>query len=220
MSTLAWDGATTGWTLARPEGQAPVTDASAARAGTPHGPEAADRTDTQLVEACLAGQAGAFDEVVERHRRAIYQLCYRFVPNHEDALDLSQDVFLRAFRALGQFRGQSSLGTWLYRIGVNVCLSRVSVKRPQTEPIDARAHVDTASESPSERVLRGERAARVRDAVSRLPEKQRAALILRVYQDLTHPEIAAALGTSVGAAKASVFHALRNLKRLLADGEV
>lgn len=176
-------------------------------------------SDVDLVEACLSGHVGAFELVVERHRRSVYQLCYRFVANHEDAMDLSQDVFLRAFRALGGFRGQSSLGTWLYRIGVNVCLSRVSVKRPQTEPIDARAHVDTTSESPSERVLRGERAARVRDAVSRLPEKQRAALVLRMYQDMTHQEIAATLGTSVGAAKASVFHALRNLKRLLADEE-
>ena len=60
------------------------------------------------------------DALVERHRRAIYQLCYRFVGNHEDASDLSQDVFLRAYRGLRNFRGQSSLGTWLYRIGVNV----------------------------------------------------------------------------------------------------
>ena len=66
-------------------------------------------TEAQLVEACLAGHAGAFDLVVERHRRTVYQLCYRFVGNHEDASDLSQDVFLRAYRGLGSFRGGSSL---------------------------------------------------------------------------------------------------------------
>ena len=81
-----------------------------------------------LVEACLAQRAGAFDLIVERHRRAVYQLCYRFVGNHEDASDLSQDVFLRAYRGLRSFRGQSTLATWLYRIGVNVCLNRVSAK--------------------------------------------------------------------------------------------
>ena len=60
----------------------------------------------------------------------MYQLCYRFVGNHEDASDLSQDVFLRAYRGLRSFRGRSSLATWLYRIGVNVCLNRVSAKAP------------------------------------------------------------------------------------------
>src|SRR5947207_12866412 len=81
-----------------------------------------------LVEACIAGTPCAFDLIVERHRRPIYQLCYRFVGNHEDASDLSQDVFLRAYRGLRSFRGQSSLATWLYRIAVNVSLNRVSAK--------------------------------------------------------------------------------------------
>src|SRR6266403_369602 len=75
--------------------------------------------EDQLVAACLAGRREAFDLIVERHRRTVYQLCYRFVGNHEDASDLSQDVFVRAYKGLSRFRGQSSLGTWLYRIGVN-----------------------------------------------------------------------------------------------------
>src|SRR5881397_3234656 len=87
-------------------------------------------TDAELVHACLAGRRDAFDTIVERHRRQVYQLCFRFVGNHEDASDLAQDVFLRAFRGLRSFRGQSSIGTWLYRIGVNVCLNRMSVKTP------------------------------------------------------------------------------------------
>ena len=102
----------------------------------------ADLTESALVEACLAGRPGAFDLVVERHRRSVYQLCCRFVGNHEDASDLSQDVFLRAYRGLRGFRGRSSLATWLYRIGVNVCLNRVSAKAPldgMTEPIEDRA---------------------------------------------------------------------------------
>jgi RNA polymerase sigma-70 factor (ECF subfamily) len=172
-------------------------------------------SEAALVQACLAGRDGAFDLVVERHRRAVYQLCYRFVGNHEDASDLSQDVFLRAFRGLRRFRGQSSLGTWLYRIGVNVCLNKVGAARLATEPLEGRQHVDDRNESASERLLREERAARVRAAVARLPRKQRAALILRVYQEMSHQEIADTLGSSVGAVKANVFHALQNLKKLL-----
>src|SRR5687768_14099348 len=107
-----------------------------------------------LVEACLSGRRDAFDVIVERHRRAVYQLCYRFVTNHEDASDLTQDVFLRAFRGLHRFRGQSSLGTWLYRIAVNVCLNKVGASRLPTEPLDAREHVDRQHESAADRVLR------------------------------------------------------------------
>jgi RNA polymerase sigma-70 factor (ECF subfamily) len=175
--------------------------------------------DADLVAACLAGKNGAFDDLVRRHQRAVYQLCYRFVGNHEDASDLSQDVFLRAYRGLRSFRGQSSLATWLYRISVNVCLNRVAVKTPPTEPIETRQHVDTRGEAAGDRLLRSERAARVRAAIAQLPRKQRAALILRLYHDMAHQEIADALGSSVGAVKANVFHALQNLKKMLGGEE-
>jgi RNA polymerase sigma-70 factor, ECF subfamily len=175
--------------------------------------------EPQLVAACVAGQAGAFDLVVERHRRSVYQLCYRFVGNHEDASDLSQDVFLRAYRGLKSFRGSASLATWLYRIGVNVCLNRVSVKKPAMEDLDARQHVDTTRESQVDRVLREERGAYVRAAIAQLPPKQRATLVLRIYQELSHEEIAQVLGSSVGAVKANFFHALGNLKKILGTQE-
>jgi len=175
-----------------------------------------DMNEQQLVAACLAGHREAFEIIVERHRRTVYQLCYRFVGNHEDASDLSQDVFVRAYKGLQRFRGQSSLGTWLYRIGVNVCLNRVSAKRPLTEPIDARPHVDERAPDAAGELLRAERAAEVRAAIARLPNKQRATVILRVYHELSHEEIAGILGSSVGAVKANFFHALGNLKRLLA----
>jgi RNA polymerase sigma-70 factor (ECF subfamily) len=188
-----------------------------AKASTPaaDGVSFTELTDAELIDACRAGHSRAFDVIVERHRRLVYQLCYRFVGNHEDASDLSQEVFLKAYRGLGSFRGGSSLSTWLYRIGVNACLNRVSVKKLPTEDLDARQHVDTRSESPSERVLRQERGARVREAITRLPPKQRATLVLRMYQELSHEEIALVLGSSVGAVKANFFHALGNLKKLL-----
>ena len=95
----------------------------------------------------MEGHREAFDEIVERHRRNIYQLCYRFVNNHEDASDLAQDVFVRAFKGLGNFKNESSLGTWLYRVGVNACLNRVATKKVETEPIDAAPRVDPRGRS-------------------------------------------------------------------------
>jgi RNA polymerase sigma-70 factor (ECF subfamily) len=178
-----------------------------------------NETDAELVQACLAGQREAFDTIVERHQRHVYQLCYRFAGNHEDASDFAQEVFIRAYRGLKTFKGQSSLGTWLYRVGVNVCLNKVAGKgRDEAlDPLIAASDERTASsdESVADALLRGERAAQVRAAIARLPKKQRATLVLRVYHDLPHDQIAGILGSSVGAVKANFFHALNNLKKLL-----
>jgi RNA polymerase sigma-70 factor, ECF subfamily len=216
-SSLAWT--LTGPIRAENARRSPAAHQQSAVSPTPD-PALATLDERALVEACLAGRVAAFDVIVDRHRRSVYQLCYRFVGNHEDASDLSQDVFLRAYRGLRSFRGHSSIATWLYRIGVNVCLNRVTAKTPLgtlTEPIDDRQFVDARAESPSERMLKDERAARVRGAIGRLPRKQRATLILRMYHEMSHQEIADVLGSSVGAVKANFFHALGNLKKLLGD---
>jgi RNA polymerase sigma-70 factor (ECF subfamily) len=173
--------------------------------------------DRRLVEACLAGQVEAFDVIVERHQRAVYQVCFRFVRRHEDAADLTQEVFLRAYRGLRRFRGEATLKTWLYRIGVNVCLNHVAGRQMQDTPLDEAPHLPAAGDDPALSFEKTRESARVRAAVARLPRKQRATLILRVYQDLSHREIALALGTTVGAVKANFFHALGNLKKLLAE---
>jgi RNA polymerase sigma-70 factor (ECF subfamily) len=171
--------------------------------------------DRTLIAAFLGGHRDAFDVIVERHRKRIYQLCYRFLGNHEDAADLTQDVFVRAFKGLHSFKGDSALGTWLYRVGVNVCLNRVALKTPKLETIEPEHHVDQRDPDAHELVARGERAIVVRRAIAKLPPKQRATLVLRIYQEMSHEEIATVLGSSVGAVKANFFHALGNLKRLL-----
>jgi RNA polymerase sigma-70 factor (ECF subfamily) len=204
---VGWKPAVSAWTVKiAPEPSADPTVSAA---------DLQEVDDRFLVTAFLDGRREAFDVIVERHRRNVYQLCYRFVGNHEDASDLAQDVFVRAFKGLRNFKGDSSLGTWLYRVGVNACLNRVAVKRPVTEPIEAVQRLDDHAEDPLERVMRGEQAVVVRAAIRRLPPKQRATLVLRVYQELTHQEIAQILGSSVGAVKANFFHALGNLKRFL-----
>lgn len=179
-------------------------------------------TDAELVESCLAGTRESFDVLVERHQRHVYQLCYRFVGNHEDASDLAQDVFIRAYRGLENFKGQASLGTWLYRIGVNVCLNKLGAKTPRPDALDpflaaSDERIASGAESATDALLRGERAVQVRAAIAKLPKKQRATLILRVYHELPHEEIAGILGSSVGAVKANFFHALNNLKKLMRE---
>jgi RNA polymerase sigma-70 factor (ECF subfamily) len=189
---------------------------------TPSAAASADRAslealdDAALVGQCVSGSREAFDVIVERHRRSVYQVCYRFADNHEDASDLSQETFIRAWRGLRNFKGQAALSTWLYRIAVNVCLNRVSAKTPPMDPIERSELVeDTRIEAPGAGLVREERAARVRRAIAALPKKQRATLILRAYHDLPHQQIADILGSSVGAVKANFFHALANLKRIL-----
>ncbi len=188
----------------------PAADSSAERSES-----LSEMDDAGLVAAAVAGRREAFDVIVARHQRAVYHVCYRFVGNHEDASDLAQDAFVRAWRGLRQFRGQSAFGTWLYRIAVNLCLNRVSLKTPVLEPIAADQFIDERNEDPRAGVLRDERARAVRRAIDALPRKQRATVILRAYQELSHQQIADILGSSVGAVKANFFHALANLRRAL-----
>jgi len=171
--------------------------------------------DAELVRLAQSGQREAFDLIVQRHQRRVYQLCYRFAGNHEDASDLAQDAFVRAFRALPRFKGDSAVGTWIYRIAVNVCLNRKALKTPRFEPIDDTHAADAKAEPADAAVVRQQRAIEVRAAIARLPPKQRATLILRAYYDLPHEQIARILGSSAGAVKANFFHALGNLKKLL-----
>ena len=174
-----------------------------------------ERDDQALVAASQSGDREAFDEIVERHRRAVYQVCYRFVNNHEDASDLAQETFVRAWKGLRNFKGEAALSTWLYRIAVNVSLNRVSAKGLTTEPIEADRFIDTKADAPGANLFREERKTAVRRAIAELPDKQRATLMLRTYHDMSHQEIADVLGSSVGAVKANFFHALANLKKIL-----
>ena len=167
--------------------------------------------DREAIEACQRGDREAFDRLVERYQRDIYRLCYRYVNNHFDASDMAQEVFLRAYKALAKFRGDSAFSTWLYRIAVNTCLNFRSSRRLPSEPLED--DVPDATRGVADRIEQDELSQQVREAVGRLPEKQRATLILKIYHDLTHEEVAEILGSSVGTVKANLFHAVANLRR-------
>jgi len=109
-------------------------------------------SDLDLVKRAQEGDSDAFASLFHSHKARIYSVCLRMTNNTAEAEDLTQDAFLQVFRKLATFRGDSALSTWLYRIGVNVCLNRVSAKAPlekMTEAIDDRQYVDTRSESPA-----------------------------------------------------------------------
>jgi RNA polymerase sigma-70 factor (ECF subfamily) len=194
-----------------------VTPALLASAGERARPASGLREDDrQAVEACRNGDTQAFDRLVERYQRDVYRLCYRYVNNHFDASDMAQEVFLRAYRALAKFRGDSAFSTWLYRIAVNTCLNfRSSRKWPAAELSETLAD---GRRGALEEIEREEKAQRVREAIRHLPEKQRATLILRMYHDLSMDEIAGVMGSSVGTVKANLFHALSKLRKRLGGG--
>lgn len=172
--------------------------------------------DDRLVALAAAGRRDAFDLIVTRHRRAVYTVCYRFALHHEDASDLAQEVFVRAWRALPRFKGESRLSTWLYRIAVNVSLNKAAIKSLPTEALPPSGDIeDVGAEHPGEGLARQARVRAVRAAIRALPPKQRATLILRVYHELPHQQIAQVLGNSVGTVKANFCHALRNLRKAL-----
>jgi RNA polymerase sigma-70 factor (ECF subfamily) len=165
------------------------------------------------IAAARAGDREAFGRLAERYQRDVYRLCFRYVNDHHDASDLAQEALLKAYRALDRFRGDSAFSTWLYRIAVNTCLNFRAAKKPPAEELPETLPAKEAGAL--DLMEQDEQAARVREAVSRLPEKQRATLILKVYQELSHEEVASILGSSVGTVKANLFHALGNLRKAL-----
>jgi RNA polymerase sigma-70 factor (ECF subfamily) len=126
---------------------------------------------------------------------------------------LAQEVFLRAYRGLSQFKRQSRFSTWLYRIAVNTCLNWVSSRKVKVEPLPE--HLPDPAPGQVEGLSRSERSRTVREALAHLPEKQRMTLVLRTYQGMSHREISELMGSSIGTTKANFFFALRNLRKVL-----
>ncbi|MBK5255104.1 MAG: sigma-70 family RNA polymerase sigma factor [Vicinamibacteria bacterium] len=177
--------------------------------------ELARLEERAAIEACLGGDASAFDTLVIRHQTAIHRVCYRFTGNAEDAADLTQEVFVKAYRSLPKFRGTSAFSTWLYRIAVNACLSFKASRKNRTEEWE-EIH-DVAAEGPTveEALDQKARAQGVRSALDTLPEKQRLTVIMKVLEERTHAEVAEILGSNVGTVKANLFFAIRNLRKTL-----
>lgn len=169
--------------------------------------------DEALLTRLRAGDASAFEVVVRTYERNLYRLAYRFTRNVEDAKDVAQEAFLRAYRALSRFDGRSSLYTWLYRITLNLCLNHRRGRGPE-ETVEAGGLADPTPGA-LEALAEAERQAAVAAAIASLPPQQRATVILRVQEGLPHKAIAEILECSEGTVKANFFHAVRNLRTRL-----
>jgi RNA polymerase sigma-70 factor (ECF subfamily) len=170
-------------------------------------------SDFELIDRILSGNRFAFEELISRYKKSVYYLTYRMVHDHEDAADLSQETFLKAYQGLRKFKKQSNFHTWLYRITINVCINHLRKKGGRRYVELEKIHHSAKEADVLEKLELEELQDRVNGAVRALPEKQRAAVILRIYHGLSHQEISDILGCSVGTVKANYFHAIRNLRK-------
>jgi RNA polymerase sigma-70 factor (ECF subfamily) len=180
-------------------------------------------TDEELVARSIGGDADSFNELVLRWERPIYALAYRTIGREEEARDVCQETFLRAFRALPGFRGQARFSSWLYRIALNLCRDWVrrerrnnTVQVPEGVDLMEAAAAAEPSESIEELVARRELGRAIERLMARLPEEQRTVIILKEYHGLTFQEIADLVGCPLSTVKTRLYQGLSVLRRELA----
>jgi RNA polymerase sigma-70 factor (ECF subfamily) len=191
-------------------------------------PDVADR-EAVLVRRCADRDESACAELVADHQRMVFQLALHLLSDHEDARDLTQDVFLQVFRTIHRFRGQSALRTWIYRIAVNQARNRQRWwrRRHRSDQVSLDQHIEqhgdtVASDSRGEpdRVLgRRELASRLWKALVALPFDQRTAIVLREIDGLSYDEIAFSLGIAIGTVKSRLTRAREALRARLRESE-
>lgn len=180
-------------------------------------------TDEELVAASMGGDAESFNQLILRWERPIYALAYRTIGREEEARDVCQETFLRAYRALPRFRGQAKFSSWLYRIALNLCRDWMRRERraPMMQPPEDVDLMDMAaatepSESIEDLVARRDLTRLVEQAMARLPEEQRTAIVLKEYHGLTFQEIAEVVGCPLSTVKTRLYQGLTVLRRELA----
>ena len=187
--------------------------------------EVGDR-EAALVQRCAAGDESASAELVAEHQRTVVQLATNLLGDREEALDLSQEVFLRVFRTIHRFRGQSSLRTWIYRIAVNQARNRHRFwrRRHRADQVSLDHHVAVHGDvfrgyepTPDRVLAQKELAERLQGALDRLPFEQRTAIVLREVDGLSYEEIAYSLDLAVGTVKSRLTRARQALRADLRD---
>ena len=184
-------------------------------------------TDEELVARSMGGDVDSFNQLVLRWERPIYALAYRVIGREEDARDVAQETFLRAFRALSGFKGQAKFSSWLYRITLNLC--RDWIRRERRAPVAQAPEgvdlIELASEaepveSIEDLVARRELGRAVAKAMAMLPEEQRTAIVLKEYHGLTFQEIADLLDCPLSTVKTRLYQGLGVLRKQLAHAGV
>lgn len=184
-----------------------------------------DLGDEELVALAQKGERTAFEMLVERYKQKAYRIAFDFTRDREEAKDLSQEAFLRAFRHMKGFDRQSSFYTWFYRILVNLCIDhRRRDKKLSWQPFEEGTETSTegdgiagTSSLPDQQAMAGELARRVDAALASLPRNQRTAFILKNYQGLSIREIGQVMKVAEGTVKAHLHRAVTALRQSLAD---
>jgi len=182
------------------------------------------RTDEELVALSIGGDVESFNQLVVRWERPIYALAYRVIGREEEARDVVQETFLRAFRGIGNFRGQAKFSSWVYRIALNLCRDWIRRERrspilPAPEGVDVieLAAAQGPAESIEDLVARNDMSQAVAGLMTRLPEEQRTAIILKEYHGMTFQEIADLQGVPLSTVKTRLYQGLNVLRRHLAQ---
>jgi RNA polymerase sigma-70 factor (ECF subfamily) len=182
--------------------------------------------DEPLVKAAQRGDMEAYEQLVAKHRDKIYARAYSMMRNEEDAIDLSQEAWVKGWQRLVQFQGESSFATWMTRIVINLCLDQLRKhKRHRTESIEmmdeesggVERQMPVVTVNPTERLERAELRERIDKALGQLSETHRTALVLCEFEGLEYKEIARAMNCSIGTVMSRLFYARRKLAALLAD---
>jgi RNA polymerase sigma-70 factor, ECF subfamily len=170
--------------------------------------------DLDLIDRTEAGDRDAFNELVLKYQKQLYSLLYRMVSNHEDASDILQKTFVKAFRGLGSFERRSSFKTWLYQIAINLA-KNVYRDRSRAVHIPIDDVVIRKDPHTLDALIRKEHRLLLKQTLASLPEKQRLTLMLRIQEEKKFDEIAGIMGCTVGTAKANYHHAVQKLKVLM-----
>ncbi|MDB6019498.1 MAG: polymerase subunit sigma-24 [Pedosphaera sp.] len=182
--------------------------------------------DEALVEAAKQGDMGAFEELVARHRDKIYARALSMMRNEDEAIDLSQEAWVKSWQRLNQFHGESSFGTWITRIVINLCLDQLRRrKRRRTESIEemdeesggVERQLPVVTTNPTERLERAELRKRIDGALEQLSHEHRTVLVLHEFEDMEYKEIARTMGCSIGTVMSRLFYARRKMAALLAN---
>jgi RNA polymerase sigma-70 factor (ECF subfamily) len=182
--------------------------------------------DTDLVRAAQKGDMGTFEELVARHRDKIYARAFSMMRNEDEALDLSQEAWVKGWQRLVQFQGDSSFVTWMTRIVINLCLDQIrKQKRQRAESIEVleeesggvERYMPVSTPNPSAGLERTELRRRIDRALSQLSEEHRTVLVLHEFEELEYKQIAKRMGCSIGTVMSRLFYARRRMASLLAS---
>jgi RNA polymerase sigma-70 factor (ECF subfamily) len=170
--------------------------------------------DRELVERFRAGDRRAFDEIVRKYQEPLRALVWRYVKNADDAKDVSQRAFVRAFEKINDFRGESAFRTWLFRIAVNFALNHIR-SGDRLEPLDLDDVTAFTNSLGTEKLVAAEVWKKVQAKLEQLPPKQRLVLELRLFHELSFKEVAAIVDSSEDSAKVNFHHAVKRMRALL-----